>query len=103
MEEDDELIRFDDEDENAESEESDDYSVFYDDTFDDESIEYLFEQVHESIDLIENVMYNMYYTHQKIEEGYNERINTLEQENEKYREEIKKLYQELASNSNTKE
>ena len=106
MDEDDDLIKFDDEDDGKpESEESDDgdYSVFEDDDFDEETIEFLIEQVHESLDVIESVVYNMYYTHQKVEDKYNERINILEQENEKYREELKKLYQELASNSNNKE
>jgi uncharacterized protein Yka (UPF0111/DUF47 family) len=97
--EDDDLIKFDGEPDEL----SDGYSVLEDDEFDEETIEFLLEQVHESIDVIENIVYNMYYTHQTIKESFEERINIIMQENEKYREEIKKLYQELASNSNNKE
>jgi uncharacterized protein (UPF0335 family) len=37
-----------------------------------------------------------------METEYTERLNNLEVENEKYREEIKKLYQQLASKSKKK-
>jgi enoyl-[acyl-carrier-protein] reductase (NADH) len=96
----DDLIYFDDEDDLNDSEESD--NIFEIDGFDEETISSLIDEVHESLDTLENIILGMYFSYNKMETEYTERLNNLEFENEKYREEIKKLYQQLASNSKKK-
>ena len=94
---DDELIKFDDD---SEVEEFD--SVFELKDFDEKTIESLIDDVSSSIDTLENIMINMYYSYNKLKEDSDERINNLVEENEKYCEELSTLYQQLATNS-TKE
>jgi cell shape-determining protein MreC len=78
------------------------FNIFDVEEFDDETISSLIDEVHNSLDAIEEVMVNMYFSYAKQQEEYKEHINNLELENEKYREELEKLYQELASNSKKK-
>jgi|LakMenE18May11ns_1017448.scaffolds.fasta_scaffold9957393_12 enoyl-[acyl-carrier-protein] reductase (NADH) len=96
----DDLIRFDDEDDLTDSEESD--NIFEIDGLNEETISSLIDEVYESLDTLENIILSMYYSYNKMETEYTERLNNLEVENEKYREEIKKLYQQLASKSKKK-
>jgi hypothetical protein len=73
-------------------------SVFDIEDFDEETLENLIGEVQSSIDFLEDIVYNMYYSYNRLKEETTERINTLEIENKNYCEELKKLYQELANN-----
>jgi hypothetical protein len=97
---DDELIVLEPEDgDEKESVSDEDFdSVFDIEDFDEETLEVLIGEVQSSIDFLEDIMYNMYYSYNRLKEETTERINTLEIENENYCEELKKLYQELANN-----
>jgi len=101
---DDDLIYFDDEDDESVQHLSDDedLNIFDLEEFNEETISSLIDEVHNSLDAIEDIIMGMYFSYGEMQTKYEDRINTLEVENEKYREEIKKLYQELASNSKKK-
>jgi hypothetical protein len=96
----DELIVFEPEDgDEKESLSVDDFESIFDmEEFDEETIENLISEVQSSIDFLESIMFNMYFSYNRLKEETAERINTLEIENENYCEELKKLYQELANN-----
>ena len=95
----DEVINFDPEEEDAPEDEEFD-SVFDIEDFNDESIEVLIDNVSESINTLESIMLNMYYSYHRLKEETDEHINNLVTENENYCETITKLYQELATISN---
>ena len=89
----DEVIKFDPEDEEF-------GSVFDLDEFTDETIEVLIDNVSTSIDTLEDIMLNIYHSYHRLKEETDEHINNLVAENENYCETITKLYQELATISN---
>lgn len=91
------LIQFDDEDDLEGSS-----NIFELDEFNEEIISSLIDEVHESLDTLEEIILGMYFSYGEMQTKYKEHINNLEVENEKYREEIKKLYQELARKSKKK-
>jgi len=78
-------------------------NIFDIDAFDESTLSEIIEQVYESLELLENIMYSMYFSHRDKEKQLLDTINNYEVENGKYREEIKRLYQELAYISKKKE
>jgi len=95
----DEVINFDPEEEDTPEDEEFE-SVFDLDEFTDDTIEVLIDNVSSSIDTLESIMLNMYYSYQRLKEETDEHINNLVTENENYCETITKLYQQLATISN---
>jgi hypothetical protein len=98
----DDVIYFDDEDNESDDSSNDDEEDVLD-IVDEEIISVLIDEMRESIDTIEDIVMNLYYANLEAQEHYAEVINKLNSENNEYREEIKKLYQELASKSKKEE
>jgi hypothetical protein len=94
---DDDLINFD-----HELEDEDFESVFEIDDFNEETIEILIDNVTSSLDTLESVMVNMFYSYHKLKKDSDDRISNLimmNEESKKYCEEHTILYQQLATNS----
>ena len=95
----DEVIKFDPEDE--EHPEDEEFESYFDlEDFNDETIEAMIDDVSSSIDTLEDIMLNIYHSYHRLKEETDDRINNLVAENENYCETITKLYQELATISN---
>lgn len=108
MDDDDDLINFDHELEDEQFE-----SVFEIDNFNEETIEMIIDNVFSSLDTLESIMVNMYYSYCKLKEDSDDLITnqssliaqlvTMNEESKKYCEELTIKYQQLASFYSTKE